>query len=550
MDIHALYTEITSTYAEKILNWAVRKTGCRADGEDLAQEVLLQVFLALRGQQLRSPEHFVWKVAHHVWCNRLRALKSCRTCELPEVLPDGTDFTHDLAEAEALQDSLARMRRGLADLSRTQREMMILHYLDGLSVREVAERLGTTASAVTWHLFDARKQVREELTMYNDTSAVYRPGRLTIGCSGEAPAYPDTQKVSDSLLRQNLCLLCHSGGKTLDELAAATGVPKPFLEYDLDWLTKHEFLCLSGSRYYTSFIILNQQYFANRLEVYSSAQKDFLDVILGGLWAQEDNIRSLGFYGSDFPAERLYWSILMLFTSYCSRNSSLLLRLKSQDLCEIRPDGGKYFIMAADASTPLSQLEPRGWNDFYGICSDFCESGGKYESYYWLGVHCFAAPENRPEIVSAAAGGRALLHQAYCAASKPGFSPESLPPEAQEKLAAAVESGLLGSPENGYRPGFVIMTPGQLARLQNEVFAPLLEKITPQLHRLSERFFKLHRRDFPRAGEGNITHHVYLDLWSFGIYAMRSAVNTGSLALPETPAQGVPLTLVLIEQQV
>lgn len=93
------------------------------------------------------------------------------------------------------------------------------------------------------------------------------------------------------------------------------------------------------------------------------------------------------------------------------------------------------------------------------------------------------------------------------------------------------------------------MTPGQLARLQNEVFAPLLEKITPQLHRLSERFFKLHRRDFPRAGEGNITHHVYLDLWSFGIYAMRSAVNTGSLALPETPAQGVPLTLVLIEQQ-
>ena len=36
MDIHALYTEITSTYSEKILNWAFPKTGCRADGEDLA----------------------------------------------------------------------------------------------------------------------------------------------------------------------------------------------------------------------------------------------------------------------------------------------------------------------------------------------------------------------------------------------------------------------------------------------------------------------------------------------------------------------------------
>ena len=71
------------------------------------------------------------------------------------------------------------------------------------------------------------------------------------------------------------------------------------------------------------------------------------------------------------------------------------------------------------------------------------------------------------------------------------LNPGSVPnlfPEAQEKLATAVESGLIGSPENGYRPGFVIMTPEQLARLQNEVFAPLLEKITLQFHRLSELF--------------------------------------------------------------
>lgn len=55
MDIHALYTEITSTYAEKILNWAVRKTGCRADGEDLAQEVLLQVFWRFAGSSSVPP---------------------------------------------------------------------------------------------------------------------------------------------------------------------------------------------------------------------------------------------------------------------------------------------------------------------------------------------------------------------------------------------------------------------------------------------------------------------------------------------------------------
>ena len=35
---------ITDEYAGVLLKWAVKKTGNRRDGEDLAQEVLLQIF--------------------------------------------------------------------------------------------------------------------------------------------------------------------------------------------------------------------------------------------------------------------------------------------------------------------------------------------------------------------------------------------------------------------------------------------------------------------------------------------------------------------------
>ena len=175
---------------------------------------------------------------------------------------------------------LATMRRSLADLSRLQREVMISHYLDGLSVREVAQRVGTTESAVTWHLFDARKQIREDFSMQNEKSIIYRPGKLGIGYSGEAPRYPDTEKVKDSLVRQNICLLCHTDGKTIDQLSEIMGIPKPFLEYDLDWLTLHEFLVLSGKRYYTCFLIMNQKYFQNRMDIYKTTKKTFIDVII------------------------------------------------------------------------------------------------------------------------------------------------------------------------------------------------------------------------------------------------------------------------------
>ena len=51
MEKQSLFAKITDEYSSKILNWAVKKTGSRPDGEDLAQEVLLQIFNAVSGRQ-------------------------------------------------------------------------------------------------------------------------------------------------------------------------------------------------------------------------------------------------------------------------------------------------------------------------------------------------------------------------------------------------------------------------------------------------------------------------------------------------------------------
>lgn len=552
VDKQSLYAQITNSFSEKLLNWAIKKTGSRAEGEDLAQEVFLQIFQAVvRHEHIEKLEHFVWKVARYVWCNRLRELVKYSSSELNESFSDYRDFVQDYSENDALQLELTLMRRGLADLSKIQREVMIHHYLDGLSVREVAQGLGTTESAVTWHLFDARKRIREDISMPKEKSTIYRPGKLGIGCSGEAPKYPDTEKVKDSLSRQNICLLCHTDGKTLDELSEIMGIPKPFLEYDLDWLSEHEFLVLSGKRYYTRFLIMNQNYFQNRIDIYKATKKSYIDVIISELWKQEAKIRSIGFYGSDFPIEKLYWSIIMMFTSYASRNSELLLRLKRRDRTEIRPDGGKYYVTGWDCSdstnSSFSHFEPKGWNDFSGIWSDTCDHSGQCESYYWLGVYTFAAQAYQPEIASFNLETRILLHRVYCATLASDFSVNTLTETEKEKLAEAVAGGLITKKKDMYTPNFVIFTPEQLLALQNEVYLPLLEKLGPQMEQICEKFFKRHKRDFPKVSDFGLDWHVYVDLWNFGIYTMMFAANEGKLALPESPEQGVPLTLVLIK---
>jgi len=177
VELQELYSKITDEYSAKILNWAVKKTGSRPDGEDLAQEVLMQVFIAVTKQEhIEKLENFIWKTAHFTWCNHARTLARRNACELSEVLPDGIDFAQDYADDDALKNELSRMRRKIANLSKLQRESVILHYLDGLPVREVAARLNIAETAAAWHLFDARKKVKKELeTMKTENSYVTAP---------------------------------------------------------------------------------------------------------------------------------------------------------------------------------------------------------------------------------------------------------------------------------------------------------------------------------------------------------------------------------------
>lgn len=247
------------------------------------------------------------------------------------------------------------------------------------------------------------------------------------------------------------------------------------------------------------------------------------------------------------------WAIIMMFTSYVSRNSELLLQLKKRDEREIRPDGGRYYIMAVDRSDNQDIdkngfFKPKGWNDYYGICSDSCATNGMYDRYYWLGVYTFAKKEYHPEIIDGSNNAtQAMLHKIYCSVTEPGFTVDDLSDAEKEKLAEAVRDGLIEKINDDYMPNFVVMTPEQLKKLQRDVYAPLLSLITPKMKELAGIFSEMFRAEFPKTCHGYINYHTYMDLWDFGIYTMMFAAEDGKLYLPETPEKGVPLTLVIIK---
>ncbi|MGH6781447.1 MAG: sigma-70 family RNA polymerase sigma factor, partial [Sphingomonadaceae bacterium] len=71
---------------------------------------------------------------------------------------DPTDFADSgplQLEMLQLRQRLERVRLGLAELSPRTRQIFLMHRIDGLKYREIADELGITMSAVEKHIAKA-----------------------------------------------------------------------------------------------------------------------------------------------------------------------------------------------------------------------------------------------------------------------------------------------------------------------------------------------------------------------------------------------------------
>lgn len=214
-------------YIEKVYGYAVRHTYSRDEADELSQEILLTAIREL--PKLRDEDKFepwLWGVAHNVTKSFSRAAsrereRSVYLYDIPDDLPtedgvgDGDREIHDF------------LRTKIAMLSKIYRDILILHYYDGLSTKAISEKLGVPEGTVTWRLSQARQKIRKEFHQMNETAL--RPVRMRIdiyGCGdydGVRNPFPDVY-ISDAL-SQNILYQSYEQPRTVEELAQICGVP-------------------------------------------------------------------------------------------------------------------------------------------------------------------------------------------------------------------------------------------------------------------------------------------------------------------------------------
>lgn len=131
--------------------WAL--CGDRHRAEDLVQETLAKVFVKWR--RIETPYAYSQRTLLRTYLSRRRLRSSGEQpwAEIPE--------TADVADPMSHSDLRMSLREAMADLTRLDRAVLVLRYLEDLSVAETAERLGLSPGAVKNRSLRALARVRE-----------------------------------------------------------------------------------------------------------------------------------------------------------------------------------------------------------------------------------------------------------------------------------------------------------------------------------------------------------------------------------------------------
>ena len=154
-------TELVTRHTRAVVRFLYGAGAAEAEVDDLTQEAFIKAFRKLdtwRGDAaFRS---WLLTIAGNILKDEFRKRKGRKMVALEDrELPDRADPHGELAAGEA-ED---RIREGISQLPRLQREVFLLRVQQGADYAEIARALDTTPGAARVHYHHAVKRLKERL---------------------------------------------------------------------------------------------------------------------------------------------------------------------------------------------------------------------------------------------------------------------------------------------------------------------------------------------------------------------------------------------------
>ena len=161
-NLRKIFSKIYDRYIDKIYRFIFLKVSSQEIAQDLTSETFLRGWESFKnGNKIENPQAFLYKIARNLVTDHYREKGRAQVVSA-EFIPI-VDPRQNLEEKSLFESDFDNIRIALVSLREEYQDVIIWHYLDDLSIPEIAKMLDKSEGAVRVMLHRALKVLRNGL---------------------------------------------------------------------------------------------------------------------------------------------------------------------------------------------------------------------------------------------------------------------------------------------------------------------------------------------------------------------------------------------------
>lgn len=240
-------------YSPKIYGFAVMKAFSLEESEELAAEMVKEVYLSLlEANEVFNVEGYVWRICEHTYAKYVNSTKKHQGISL-----DGMEIpyydNYNLGEKD---EDLKKLRQEIGFLSEKRRQIIYSFYYEGKSIQKIATEEDLSEGTIKWHLNKARNDLKENFSMERKVGSlgISPIEAICFDHNGQPGSKGGPEVYLDDKINLNIVYSVYDSPKTKEEIAEEMGMTPVYLEDRIAFLAKNGFLVETSGKRYTTYV--------------------------------------------------------------------------------------------------------------------------------------------------------------------------------------------------------------------------------------------------------------------------------------------------------